>query len=93
MIETFQSATPRCSATVELASLAERPYRFLVTVVGQPPHAFRRVYNVIGPKGADVESAADSCALKGLELFVKEFSPKGPLSENVATAVPKVRLA
>lgn len=88
-----ENLTPRCSATVELASLVERPYRFLVTVTGEPPHAFRRQYNVIGPRGADVESAADSCAMKGLELFTREFSPPGPLRENVATAIPKVRLA
>lgn len=87
-----ENATPRCEATVELASLVERPWRFLVTVIGQPPHAFKRVYNVIAPGGADVESAADSCAMKGLELFIREFSPPGPLRDNVATVVPRVRM-
>jgi hypothetical protein len=89
MIVTPQNLTPRCSATVELASSTERPYRFAVTVVGEYPHPFRRVYTVIGPRGADCESAADSCAIKGLELFCAEFGPKLP---GIAT-VPKVRLA
>lgn len=87
------NATPRCKASVELASAVERPWRFFVTVTGEYPHTFRRVYTVIGPRGADCESAADSCAMKGLELFVKEFSSVGPLTENRATAVPRVRLA
>jgi hypothetical protein len=89
MILTPENVTPRCHATVELASLVERPWRYLVTVVGEPPHPYRRVYNVIGPKGADVESAADSCAMKGLELFVKEFGPQLP---GVGTVVPRARL-
>lgn len=88
MIETLPNLTPRCKASVELASLAERPYRFKVTVVGEYPHAYRRVYNVIGPKGADVESAADSCAMKGMELFCQE-AQRLP---GVVSSVPQARL-
>ena len=90
MLLTPDNATPRCKASVELASAVERPWRYLVTVVGEPPHPYRRVYNVIGPKGADVESAADSCAMKGLELFVKEFGRQLP---GVGTVGPRARLA
>jgi len=85
-----ESATPRCTATVDLLSRVRRPYLFQVTVVGEYPHAYRRVYTIVGPAGASCEDAADSCALKGLELFVQEFSRPLP---GVGTIVPKARLA
>lgn len=91
-ILTPQSATPRCKATVELCSTVLRPYTFRVTVIGEYPHAYRRLYTVVGPAGASCEDAADSCALKGLELFVAEFSAVA-VRENTGTAVPRVKLA
>lgn len=65
------SATPRCDAIVDLISRVQRPYLFRVTVTGHPPYAYRRVYNV----AADSD---DSAAMKGLELFVGEFSTPVP---------------
>jgi len=84
LIQTPQSATPRCTATVELLSKRQRPYLFMVTVVGEPPHVATRRYRVI----ADSDNSA---ALKGLELFVNEFSPK-EIRENAGTITPKARL-
>lgn len=69
MILTPATAAPRCDATVDLISRAQRPYLFRVTVTGHPPHAFTRVYKV-----AAVDD--DSAAMCGLQQFVKEFSPK-----------------
>jgi hypothetical protein len=79
-----QFVTPRCRATVELISRVQRPYLFLVTVVGLHPHAYTRKYNVV----ADSD---DSAAFKGIEVFVKEFSAPGPLQE-VSSVAPKATL-
>lgn len=88
MLLTPQSAAPRCQATVDLASIVERPYRFYVTVKGEPPHAFVRGYQIIVP--GDLESAANGAAIRGMELFCAEFGPKIP---GVASAAPKAKLA
>jgi hypothetical protein len=55
MIVDPNSVTPRCDATCRLISKYERPYRFEVIVVGQPPHAYRRVYEVTA--NSDKEAA------------------------------------
>jgi hypothetical protein len=83
MIVDPQSATPRCTATVELISSVMRPYLFRVTVIGEYPHAHRRGYTIV----ADTD---DSAAMKGLELFVAEFGRKLP---GVVSAAPKAKLA
>ena len=85
----LQTCTPRCKATVELVSKVIRPYMFDVTVIGEPPHACRRVYRVVAP--GDYENAADSAAMKGMELFIKEFS-RSEVVTNTGTVVPRVRL-
>ena len=84
MIVTPQNARPRCEAIVDLISRVQRPYLFLVTVTGQPPHAFRRQYKV----AADSDNSA---AMKGLELFVKEFMPP-VVRDQMATQAPKAKL-
>jgi hypothetical protein len=68
---------------VDLISKVMRPWLFRVTVTGEPPHAFIRVYPIAAPDD-------DSAAMKGLELFCAEFGPKIP---GVASAAPKARLA
>ena len=78
-----ESATPRCTATVDLISRVMRPYLFRVTVVGEYPHAFRRVY----PIAADSDASA---AIKGMELFCDEFGRKLP---GVVSVAPKAKLA
>lgn len=83
MIVTPHNATPRCTATVDLISRVMRPYLFQVTVVGEYPHAFRRVY----PIAADTE---ESAAVKGMELFVKEYGRPIP---GQGTIAPKAKLA
>jgi hypothetical protein len=55
------------NATVELMSAVERPFRFQVTVIGQPPHARRRVY--------EVRSFSDTqAAMLGGQRFEREMS-------------------
>ena len=91
MILTPQSAAPRCDATVDLISRAQRPYLCRVTVTGKPPHEHRRVYTVQAPAGYDIERAFDSCAMKGIELFVKEFS-NPVVAREMATLAPRAKL-
>lgn len=57
----------RCSATVDLISRVRRPFLFEVNVWGEPPHAHRRKYNITA-------ESDNSAAMKGLELFTKEFN-------------------
>lgn len=83
MILTLENATPRCKATVKLVSRTKRPYVFQVTVTGEFPHAYRRVY----PIAADSDNSA---ALKGMEMFVQEFGRQVP---GVATVAPKAKVA
>lgn len=56
-----------CHAVVDLISRRQRPYLFRVTVLGKPPHAFRRIYDIAA-------KSDDAAAHKGMDLFVKEFS-------------------
>jgi len=83
VILTLENATPRCKATVRLVSRAQRPYVFQVTVTGEFPHPYRRVY----PITADSD---DSAALKGMELFVHEFGRRVP---GVGSVCPKAKIA
>lgn len=88
MITNLQDARPRCQATVDLISRVQRPYLFRVTVEGEAPHAYRRVYTVAAP--GDIEAAADSAAMKGLELFIAEASRPLP---GLVSLAPKAKLA
>ena len=83
MILTLENATPRCKASVRLVSRAQRPYVFQVTVTGEFPHAYRRVY----PIKADSDNSA---AIRGMELFVHEFGRQVP---GVVTVAPKAKVA
>lgn len=65
MIIRPETAAPRCTCTVDLLSKVFRPYSFLVTVTGEPPHAFVRRYKIAAP----TEDEAAGCAM---QLFVKE---------------------
>lgn len=84
MILTPQTAVPKCTCVVDLISGVMRPWLFRVTVTGEPPHAFVRVYPIAAPDD-------DSAAMKGLELFIEEFGRKMPT--GVVSAAPKARLA
>lgn len=81
MIVEPKTALPLCNATCELISRILRPYLFCVTVIGIPPHAHTRLYSI----RADTD---DSAALKGMELFVKEFTPAAAL-RKMETLAPK----
>ena len=59
-----------CQATVELLSLAQRPFLFAVTVIGLPPHAERRVYEI----AADSDMVAAETAMRHFEREMS--SPK-----------------
>lgn len=83
MIQTLLSATPRAKAIVDLLSKVQRPFLFLVTVFGEPPHACIRKYHVRAPDDA-------SAAGKGLELFTAEFTPR-PIAMLTGTNVPKAK--
>lgn len=76
-----ESAAPRCTATVDLVSKVMRPWLFKVTVQGEPPHAHRREYWVRGPDD-------NACALKGIDLFVREFTSAAPI-RDMAPISPK----
>jgi hypothetical protein len=83
MIVDPQSATPRCTATVELISAVMRPFLFRVIVVGEYPHAHREVYTVAAPDD-------NSAAIKGMEVFCQTHGRKFP---GIVSAAPKARLA
>ena len=84
MIVTPQSVTPRCTATVDLLSRVFRPYNFLVTVRGEPPHAVVRRYKIAAPTD-------DEAATCGMQLFVKEFMPK-LVADDMAPLAPRAVL-
>jgi hypothetical protein len=62
-----KDALPLCEATVDLISKRQRPWLFRVTVVGKPPHAERRVYEIAAKDD-------NTAAMTGIDRFVKEFS-------------------
>jgi hypothetical protein len=84
MIETPQSVTPRCTCTVDLLSRVLRPYNFLVTVTGDFPHRFVRRYKIAAPTD-------DEAAICGMQLFVREFTPR-VVNENMAALAPRAKL-
>lgn len=55
------------SVTLDLISKHQRPYLFRAKVVGQPPHAYTRFYDVTGWH-------EDSAALRALEIFREEMA-------------------
>ena len=55
-----------CNATVDLISKVMRPYLFRVTVVGIPPHATTRVYDMYG-------KSDDEAAMKAIRQFEKDM--------------------
>ena len=84
MILTPQTATPRCTCKVDLLSRYFRPYNFLVTVWGEPPHPYVRRYKIAAP-------TEDEAAVCGLQMFVKEFMPR-TVREEMAELAPKAKL-
>lgn len=84
MILTPERATPRCTATVDLLAKHFRPFNFMVTVRGEPPHAFVRQYKIAAPTD-------DEAAMCGMQLFVAEFMPK-VIIEQAAPIAPKAKL-
>jgi hypothetical protein len=84
MIVTPQTAGVRCTCTVDLLSRVFRPYNFLVTVKGEPPHTVTRRYKIAAP---DEDSAAVSC----MRLFEQEFMPKA-IAHDMLTLEPKAKL-
>lgn len=55
-----------CDASVDLIARHCRPYIFLVTVTGLPPHVATRRYTLEA-------MSDDKAAMKGISLFVKEM--------------------
>jgi hypothetical protein len=55
------------SVTLDLISHRQRPYLFRAKVVGQPPHAYTRFYDVTGWH-------EDGAALKALDIFKNEMA-------------------
>lgn len=88
-ILTPETASPRCTCTVDLLSRVFRPYNFLVTVTGEPPHEFVRRYKIAAP-------SEDDAAAFGMQLFVKECMARQGVPEGVrkeiAPVAPKAKL-
>jgi len=89
MILDSKTAQPRCTCTVELLSRLFRPYNFLVTVTGEPPHAFVRRYRISAP----TDNEAATCAM---QLFVKECMADQGVPEavrkEIASITPRAKL-
>lgn len=89
MIETPETATPRCTCTVDLLSRVFRPYNFLVTVTGEFPHRFVRRYRIAAPSD-------DEAAHYAMQLFTKECMaargvPKA-VRDEMAKLAPRAKL-
>ena len=56
----------RCRATLELASKLQRPYLWRVTVMGDPPHRYTRVYEVQC-------WSENTAAMSSIDRFVREM--------------------
>jgi hypothetical protein len=84
MIIAPENAMPRCTAIVDLISRVFRPYLFMVTVSGEPPHVATRRYRILAPD-------EDSAAISGIRLFVQEFMPRAVRAE-MATLEPMAKL-
>ena len=75
-----QSATPRATCIVDLISKVMRPWLFRVTVTGEPPHAFTRVYPIAAPDG---EKPARSALVESPH---SNNTPSEPSSASLATS-------
>jgi hypothetical protein len=84
MVLTPETAPPRCTCTVDLISRVFRPYLFKVIVTGEPPHAHRVEYKISAPD-------ENSAAMKGMQLFVREFLPY-LVRQQLADLAPRARL-
>ena len=89
MIETSKTAAPRCTCVVDMLSRVFRPYNFLVTVTGEPPHEWTRRYKIAAPTD-------DEAAHFAMQLFVKECMagagvPKA-VRDQLAPLAPRARL-
>jgi hypothetical protein len=86
MILSPRNAAPRCTCVIDLLSRVFRPYNFLATVTGEPPHAVTRRYQIAAP----TESEA---AVFALQLFVKEFTPKiiADQAQNMAPRAERIQ--
>ncbi len=59
------TCSAQVTATVELLSTVFRPFSWRVTVIGRPPHAWVRVY--------DIAAATDDLAAReGMKRFIDE---------------------
>lgn len=65
-----------CQATVDLISRFQRPFLWKITVTGQPPHAYTRVYELNA-------KTPDDAAFKAMEQFKKDVS----LTTNVLAVI------
>ena len=79
MIQTRETASPRCTATVKLLSRVFRPYLFRVTVIGEFPHEGTRQYTVAAPDD-------DAAAMAGMRQWVKEMSSPAIAASMVVEA-------
>jgi hypothetical protein len=84
VILTPQNATPRVTCTVDLLSKVFRPFNFLVTVCGEPPHPFVRRYRIAAPTD-------DEAAAAGMQCFMNEFMPK-VVTKGMAPLAPKAKM-
>jgi hypothetical protein len=81
---TPQNSPVRCQCIVDLISKVQRPFLFLVTCWGEPPHAYMEKYHI---------TALDpgSAAAKGLEVFQARASNPA-IYALAGTMVPKAKL-
>lgn len=68
-------ANVRCHAIVDLISKVERPYRFKVTVTGDPPHAYTRVYDIQAVSETDAAMAGIKRFTDEMEAPIKVLEP------------------
>lgn len=68
-----------CSCVVDLISKVQRPYLFRATVIGKPPHAYQRVYDIAA-------WSDDAAAHLALEVFEREMAD--PLMRILLGDVP-----
>jgi hypothetical protein len=74
-----------CSCTMDLVSRVQRPFVFVVTVTGEPPHAFTRKYEI----AAYSDDAAAQCAI---DTFVKEMSVQERILAEICASPEKICL-
>lgn len=89
MILTTKSSNPRCTCTVDLLSRVFRPYNFLVTVTGEPPHAWVRRYKIAAP--TDDEAANFAMQLFAKECMAMAGVPK-VVRDEIAVLAPRAKM-